>query len=81
MSLISRIIEAIAPIKYDSVESYAAKYEIEITALSKYVADILRQDGKVEAIKALNTVFMDAGAKSPLPLPSTYRYVSKLTES
>lgn len=77
MSIFKQIQSMFTPISYQSVEEYAGDSNIDLQELKASTITVINTQGKVEAIKHVNKM---VSPKKPLPLPSTYRFVSKLAE-
>ena len=60
---------------YKSVPDYASEHGVDLTELKKTTQIILNEQGKVPAIKHVNSTF---NLGYPLPLPSTKKYVDEL---
>lgn len=67
-----------SPVTYQSVEEFAGDANIDLLKLKTSTLTVFQKSGKVEAIKHVNSTVSPG---NPLPLPSTYRFVSKIAEN
>ena len=78
MNIFKKLQSIFTPINYPSVEEFAGDLNVDLIELKASTKRVLEESGKVEAIKHINKTIRPG---RPLPLPSTYKFVNKITES
>lgn len=75
MNIINRLKDLVTPTRYLSVEELAFEKGIDMLSVKDSTEKVLRESGKIEAIKHINKMI---SPNDPMPLPSTYKFVTKL---